>query len=81
MILMAILEFSVKVISAFEPYPMFHPIFVAWLQQPFESSLHAAQVPSRLSKSPIVAILERRRVAAMNSFQCNQTLPILSFLF
>ncbi len=61
--------------------PMFHPIFVALIQQPFESSLHAAQVPSRLSKSPIIAILERRWVAAMNSFQCNQTLLIFSFLF
>jgi hypothetical protein len=60
--------------------PKCHPIFVAFLQQPFESSLHA-QVPSRLSKSPIIAILERRRVAVMNSFQCNQTLLIFSFLF
>lgn len=60
--------------------PMFHPIFVALLQQPSESSSHA-QGPSRLSNSPILAILERRRVAAMNSFQCNQTLLIFSFLF
>jgi hypothetical protein len=53
---------------------MFHPIFVALLQQPFESSLHA-QVPRRLSKSPIIAILERRRV------QPNPADLFFSFLF